>query len=173
MVTEVDITTAEQLKVFFDHLCNREYSNLLDIGCGKDSKLIKDIKCNNRTGIEVFEPYFDQTKSTKFYQTLMFGDVRNIISNFRDNTFDLVLAIDFIEHLDKQTGKSILKEIERVAARQIMLFTPYKFYHQDPYEENPYQEHKSGWEPDDFEGYNVYLLPKMHGTGAMVINKSR
>lgn len=171
MFTQVNIETAEGLKILFDNLCNKEYTNLLDLGCGKDPKLIKDIKCKERWGVEIFEPYFQQIKSKAFYDIHVLGDIRAVVRGIGDNRFDLVTGIDLVEHFSKEAGIELLKEIDRVAKREILLFTPYKFYHQDAYEENPYQEHKSGWDENDFLGFNVYLLPKMHGTGAMVLHK--
>lgn len=171
LFTQVNVDTAEGLKVLFDNLCNKEYTNLLDVGCGRDPKLIKDIKAKERWGIEIFEPAFDEIKSKKFYDIHIFGDVRTVLRGIGDNRFDLVTGIDLIEHFDKQIGIDVLKELDRVAKKEILLFTPYKFYHQDAYEGNPYQEHKSGWDENDFPGFDVYLLPKMHGTGAMVLHK--
>ena len=65
-----------------------------------------------------------------------------------------------IEHLRKKDGVQLLRTMERVARKKIIILTPNEFCHQDHYDQNPYQHHKSGWNKRDFEkfGYKVYGL---------------
>jgi hypothetical protein len=77
-----------------------------------------------------------------------------------DKSVDSVFALDVIEHLDKSDGLTFLAEAERVARRQVVIFTPLGFYPQfypDPTQPDrwgmhggQWQEHHSGWEPGDF-----------------------
>jgi len=77
-----------------------------------------------------------------------------------DKSVDAVLALDFIEHLRKEEGERFLQEAERLAKRQIVLFTPLGFYPQGVLESRldrwgldggEWQAHRSGWSPADFD----------------------
>jgi hypothetical protein len=71
-----------------------------------------------------------------------------------------VFALDFIEHLEKQDGVRMLREAQRVARRQIVVYTPLGFFPQsydDPHKTDRWgmdggywQTHRSGWDYDDF-----------------------
>jgi hypothetical protein len=74
---------------------------------------------------------------------------------------DTVFALDFIEHLEKSEGSAFLREAERVARRQIVVYTPLGFYPQT-YEDSEkpdrwgmdggfWQTHRSGWHIEDFD----------------------
>jgi hypothetical protein len=82
------------------------------------------------------------------------------IGLFPDKSVDTVFALDFIEHLDKPDGLRMLREAERVARRQIVVYTPNGFYpqsYEDPRKPDRWgmdgglwQTHRSGWAPEDF-----------------------
>jgi len=76
-----------------------------------------------------------------------------------DNSVDSIFLLDVIEHLQKEDGRRLIGEMERVARRQIVVFTPLGFMPQHVEDGRPdawglsgakMQEHKSGWTPDDF-----------------------
>jgi hypothetical protein len=83
-----------------------------------------------------------------------------VIGMLPDKSVDTVFALDFIEHLEKEDGLRMLREAERVARRQVVVYTPHGFFPQsydDP--EKPdrwgmdggyWQTHRSGWDFDDF-----------------------
>ncbi len=77
--------------------------------------------------------------------------------------FDLVTALDVLEHLEKSEGEKMLDHFEEVANRLIIIFTPQGFLPQG--NEQGFEGlnvHKSGWELEDFvkRGYVTYLTPK-------------
>ncbi len=83
-----------------------------------------------------------------------------------DKSVDSVYALDVIEHLKKEDGLKLLKEAERVARQQILIYTPLGFYPQSYKEQNKadrwgmgggyWQTHRSGWHPEDFgEGWEL------------------
>ncbi|HEX7956093.1 MAG TPA: methyltransferase domain-containing protein [Pyrinomonadaceae bacterium] len=77
-----------------------------------------------------------------------------------DKSVDTVFALDFIEHLEKEDGLRMLREAERVARRQVVVYTPDGFYpqhYEDPSKPDRWgmdggfwQTHRSGWKTDDF-----------------------
>lgn len=77
-----------------------------------------------------------------------------------DRSVDTVIAGDVIEHLVKGEGWDFLREAQRIAKQQVIIFTPLGFYPQC-YDGVPrkdrwgmdgghWQTHRSGWEPKDF-----------------------
>ena len=77
-----------------------------------------------------------------------------------DKSVDTVFALDFIEHLEKEDGFRMLREAERVARCQIVVYTPLGFFPQsydDPAKPDRWgmdggywQTHRSGWNLEDF-----------------------
>ena len=76
---------------------------------------------------------------------------------FADGSYDVVTALDVIEHLPKEGGLALLDELERVCRGQVVVLTPYGFMEQPPYPDQPWMEHQSGWWPRDFadRGYRT------------------
>jgi SAM-dependent methyltransferase len=83
------------------------------------------------------------------------GDVRYL--PFADRSFDIVICLEVLEHLEKTDGEKLLKELERVAAKQLILSTPMGKYQQGVFDGNPHQEHKHIWNPADMKekGYKL------------------
>lgn len=89
-----------------------------------------------------------------------------------DNSVDSVFLIDVIEHLEKEEGRQVILESERVAREQVVIFTPLGFMPQ--HMENgdadgwglggsAVQEHRSGWEPEDFSpAWSFYICKDFH-----------
>ncbi|HEX7976115.1 MAG TPA: class I SAM-dependent methyltransferase [Anaerolineales bacterium] len=90
-----------------------------------------------------------------------------------DQSVDTVIALDMIEHLEKADGLRLLREAERVARRQVAIFTPLGFYPQSC--ESPdgidrwgmdgaaWQAHRSGWLPEDFgPGWDFVVCEAYH-----------
>jgi hypothetical protein len=92
-------------------------------------------------------------KRRRVYDDLILADARYL--PFRSRSVDTVLAFDLIEHLNKNKGKSLIKSLETIACRQVIILTPVGFLSQWCSESNPYQAHRSGWSPRDFKGYYV------------------
>lgn len=82
------------------------------------------------------------------------------LAALHDNSVDSIFLLDVIEHLEKEVGRKVISEIERVAAKQAVIFTPLGFMPQHMEAGEPdgwglsggeMQEHKSGWLPEDFD----------------------
>ena len=75
-----------------------------------------------------------------------------------------------IEHLEKEEGIRMLKEMERVARKKIILTTPNGFLPVDTGpEDNPEEEHISGWKVIDFkgQGFEVFGLNELKFFGEL------
>ena len=73
---------------------------------------------------------------------------REALSGWPDGAVDSVIALDVIEHLDKDEGYYFLGTVRRLARVQVVLFTPLGYMPQDT--GNPWQLHRSGWLPEEF-----------------------
>jgi len=103
---------------------------------------------------------------------LLQGRAEELLPIFSDNSVDSVMLLDFIEHLPKETGSSVIAEAERIAREQIVVFTPLGFMEQhiEDGEKDAWglsgghlQEHLSGWTPDDFgSDWDFYICEQFH-----------
>ncbi len=142
-------------------LLSRELSGMksvLDVGCGARSPLAKVPKTFRSVGVDIFEESIQKSKRAHIHDEYVRSDVAQIGEKFRSKSFDAVVALDLIEHLTKDEGEKLILSMERVARKKVIIMTPNGFYMQEPYEANPYQVHKSGWETDDFtkRGFKVW-----------------
>ncbi|HSX40807.1 MAG TPA: class I SAM-dependent methyltransferase [Candidatus Saccharimonadales bacterium] len=150
--------------------------SVLDIGCGDDSPLRRVKKTFSSHGVDAFAPSIKKSKAKKIHDTYTTSDLLKIDKLFKPNSFDAVIALDVIEHFDKKTAKVLIKKMEKIARKKIILLTPNGFYPQDAYGNNPWQVHKCGWSKKEFEdlGYKVYGLrgPKfLRGDYATILYK--
>lgn len=136
---------------------------VLDIGCGIKPQTFFVPRVH--ICIEPFKQYRDVIKPLFPNEThfiFLKKDALEAIKTLDDNSVDTVFVIDLIEHLEKENGKLLLEEADRVARKQIIVFTPLGFYpmHYKKGENDAWgldgiemQEHKSGWLPEDFGEY--------------------
>jgi len=140
-------------------------SSALDVGCGGRCWTLRDLGVSNTTGLEAYEPAFREAQRLKTHDHLIQGDARELDWRFEPGQFDACIAIDVIEHLSKEDGLSLLRQMEQVALRRVVLFTPNGFLPQDHRVPGDLQAHLSGWEPTEMidRGYRVsgLLGPKV------------
>lgn len=155
---------------------------LLDIGCGiRPQQLIRPavhICC------EPFAQYADkllhmtenlgggQLPHDRHYIVVRAGWAE-AIKLFPSQSVDTVCLLDVIEHLKKDEGRELLQATEALARRQLVLFTPLGFMPQDcsggkdgwGLDGADWQQHKSGWTPDDFDAsWDTYTFKNFHTT---------
>lgn len=132
--------------------------SVLDVGCGSWSPMVHVNKSFYSVGIDIHKPSIDEIKKKKIHDSYVVGDVLKLGKYFKEKSFDAVIALDVIEHFKKKEGLHLIKQMEKIARKKVIIFTPYGFTIQHPSKDNPFQEHKSGWLIDDFVKmrYNVY-----------------
>lgn len=132
--------------------------SVLDVGCGRNSPLAKIKKNFYSFGIDVFEPSIKESKKTKIHDKYKVGNILKLNLLFKPKSFDVVMALDVVEHFKKKEGLQLIKDIENIAKKKVIIFTPFGFTQQHPYDGNPFQSHKSGWNISELEemGYKVY-----------------
>lgn len=100
-----------------------------------------------------------------------------VVENFPEKSVDTVILVDVIEHLEKEEGKRLLALTSKIARKQVIIFTPYGFmpqHHDDGKDAwglggGDWQEHKSGWFPEDFEGkgWSFYVAKEFHAEDSL------
>lgn len=136
-----------------EHLRNElmDCKTVLDLGCGRNSP-IQYISIPYTMGVEVFDPYLAESRAKGIHNEYVKYDVRKI--EFKENSFDAVLALDLLEHLTKKEGINLIKKMEKIAKKKVIIFTPNGFLFQEEYDENIWQTHKSGWAVKELKDLN-------------------
>ncbi len=124
-------------------------SHVLDIGCG----------------IKTHSNYSHNTTTIDAWDKLE-PDIRLDVTKeklpFKENSFDIITMIDFIEHLDKESGENLLVQCKEIARDKIIIYTPLFFDDNSRNVENPscwaygnpYDYHRSVWSlEEDFAGW--------------------
>lgn len=137
---------------------DKESRSILDVGCGQGRPMVF---LNRRhrflaVGIDIFRPYLREAGALSAYDALVQGDARYL--PFRPRSFDIVLLIEILEHLERAEGLALIKVLEQIARRQVLISTPVGQHEQHEYDSNPWQEHRHIWEPQQLRalGYRVY-----------------
>jgi len=141
---------------------------VLDLGCGRNSSL-QHCSVPYSLGVEIFKHYLEESRRKGIHTEYVKADVRKI--EFKPCSFDAILALDVLEHLTKEEGLILIKKMENWARKKIIIFTPNEYLWQNGYDNNPYQEHKSGWGVRDLEkfGFEVFGIigwKKLRGSQA-------
>jgi 2-polyprenyl-3-methyl-5-hydroxy-6-metoxy-1,4-benzoquinol methylase len=98
-------------------------------------------------GIEGYKAYLNPVHDY-CYNEIMIGDALKILPTLLDNSYDLILAIDIVEHFSQIEGLNFLSQLKRVAKKSALISTPKTFIPQDS-NANPYENHRSLWEKAD------------------------
>jgi SAM-dependent methyltransferase len=129
--------------------------SFLELGCGRGSPVKHFSKEFRSAGVDIFKPYIEESRRQGIHNEYFCMDVRKL--KFKPKSFDAVLALDLIEHLTKKEGEKLLKDMEKIAKKRVIVFTPNGFLKQEAYEGDEYQTHKSGWTVSEMKdrGYRV------------------
>lgn len=108
-------------------------------------------------GIEGYAGYFTPVHEY-VYNRILVGDALQMLATIPDATYELVLAIDILEHFEKDQGFAFLRELQRVSRGAVLVSTPQDFHHQEV-EANPLENHRSHWEEQDLRnaGFAEFL----------------
>jgi SAM-dependent methyltransferase len=130
---------------------------ILDVGCGRGSPIRAFSKNFYSVGVDLFKPALLESKNKRIHDDYVLADITNLC--FKPNFFDAVLALDVIEHLEKTKGFRLIKTMENLAKKKVVIITPNGFLHQGVRSNNVFQVHLSGWTVNDLKG----LKYKVHG----------
>ncbi len=104
---------------------NRQDLNILDVGCGTGLNMQYLAKYGTATGVDL-SPVALKFCQERGHHRLVMAPMEHL--PFADNSFDLITALDIVEHLDDDLAG--LKEIQRVlkpGGRAVILVPAYMF----------------------------------------------
>jgi cyclopropane fatty-acyl-phospholipid synthase-like methyltransferase len=129
--------------------------SVLDLGCGRHSMVPIIPKSIHTTGVEWFREHYEEAKRSGRHTRYLHADITQV--DFEGKSFDAVVMLDVLEHLDKEAGERLLAKMERWARKKIVIFTPNGFVHQEEFANNPLMAHRSGWTAPELRrlGYRV------------------
>lgn len=112
-------------------------------------------RIGHAVGVDGYRPALEASRQRGVHDEYMEADITRLELPAR--SFDAVLMMDLIEHLDRDDGDRLIERMIAVAARKLIVFTPNGFVEQNEYDDNPLQVHRSGWSVADFErrGFRV------------------
>ncbi len=84
------------------------------------------------------------------YNHIIIGNALEILPTLPDQSYQLILAIDILEHLTTDEGFTFLSHVKRITQKTALISTPKEFIPQEVVA-NPYENHRSLWTRDDLE----------------------
>ena len=136
-------------------------NTVLDVGCGIIQAL-DGLKCKSYLGLDVWLQYLEQVKNR--YSVIKM-DVKNDLYQFLDNSFDVVVSLDLVEHLTQQEAWQVIYHTKRIARDKVIIFTPSKFETNDEAVKNawglggcPYQKHQCLLTRQQFEENSFIMI---------------
>lgn len=123
-------------------------STVLDIGCGPDSPIQHCAKDKYTVGVEPYKPYLKISQKKKIHNKYLNKKIEDL--DFPKNSFDAIILIDVIEHMDKKAGLTLMKKLDKWATKKIIMTTPNGYFSMGEIDGNSYQAHRSGWTVSDF-----------------------
>jgi len=108
-------------------------------------------------GVEAFPTYVTPVHDY-VYNQMHIGDALNVLPTLSDKDYELVMAIDILEHFEKEEGLFFLEQLKRLSCKSVLVSTPKEFIHQEV-EANPYENHRSFWMKDDLKnaGFTQFI----------------
>ncbi len=128
---------------------------MCEVGCGLSSP-IQWLELKRVVGVDRYAPALAEARRRGAYDELQLCDVRDIGRRLAPKQFNACVALDVIEHLTKEEGRQLLCDMERLASKKVIVFTPNGFLPQTGTGED-FQTHLSGWETGEMQslGYKV------------------
>ena len=106
-----------------DLIASKKVDSILDVGCGEGFTLnrLKEHGIGKRLeGVEYLKDAIELGKKTYPYIKIKQGDIYKL--PYEDNSFDLVLCTEVLEHLDDP--QKALKELIRVSNKYLVVSVP-------------------------------------------------
>lgn len=149
--------------------CLVSAETVLDVGAGiRPQKLVK-AKLH-----QCIEPHGEYAAVLrKMGKTVIEASAQQAMAHFPSASRDAVIMLDFVEHLTKGESQRVIKDALRIARKQVVVLTPLGYMPQtcaadapDPWglHGNVWQEHRSAWSVEDFDGWEVYVCENFHTT---------
>ena len=144
-----------------DAIVKLDATSVLDVGCGQGKYLSTlPAQVTTRWGVDANAREIGHIVGPRLAAAVI-ATAEDFLPRVQSKSFDVVIALDFIEHLDQDTSRAVVVHMRRICRSAVLVFTPKGFvengdqYH-DP-ESRYLQTHRCGWLPKDLEdlGFSV------------------
>lgn len=148
----------------------KDCDTLMDIGCGIRPQNM--VRCKRHICVEPHGEYAEILKKNH-YEVIQ----KKALEALDEFEFvDTIFALDVIEHMEREDGEAFLKKAVSKAKSQVVVFTPLGFMPQEETGETDawglhgqeFQRHRSGWVPDDFPGWKLFVRTKGKAYGEFI-----
>lgn len=96
---------------------------VLDVGCGI-MQGSDDLLCKSMLGCDIFPKYLNKIKNK--WNTVILG--AHELDRFVDESYDFVICLDVVEHLERELALKVLDELKRIARKKVIVYTPSEFH---------------------------------------------
>ena len=96
---------------------------VVSLGCGILQELW-GLKCKSFLGMDIYEPYVNKLKLAGI--NVVLADATTY--DFKDDRFDIVLALDVLEHLSHEDAIDLIKKMKSIANKKVIVYTPKNFF---------------------------------------------
>jgi ubiquinone/menaquinone biosynthesis C-methylase UbiE len=130
---------------------------VLDIGGGSGlfwAEILQRYPSLKLTIVDPFEIGLLQDYSHERIQRLWQEELPSI----SDESYDIVTAIDLLEHLPKHEARLLLYQAQRVSRGAVVAYTPNGFLWQPPSVNNAFNAHISGWSFGDLKEFGFRFV---------------
>jgi SAM-dependent methyltransferase len=138
-------------------------NSVLDVGCGS-APTLRQLGVAHCVGLEGYQPAVEEARRRNTQDEIIHGNAGDLTRLFQPRQFDACIAMDVIEHLPKEAGLKLMRDMELIAKKKVVFFTPSGFLPQSHSANDDLEEHLSGWEAEEMSrhGYRVFgmLGPK-------------
>lgn len=142
---------------------------VLDLGCGMGAagEFLNPKKNHEFIGIDIYEPYLKICKKKGNYRKIIRADITKF--EIQKKSFDVVLLLQVIEHLDKKAGENLIRKATKAAKKCVIVSVPNGYCSQKKYDGSIYHKHTSTWIASDLRQLDF----KVYGQGLKIIYGSR
>ncbi len=136
---------------------DKKAQTILDIGCndGITMLFLNRRKQYHATGMDISSEAIRMASARKTHDKYITGNILDL--SFDENSYDLVLCMQMLEHLTKEDGYKLIDKMEKIARRQVIITTTVGFHELLNHPETSGADHQSGWTIEEFRkrGYKV------------------
>lgn len=136
-----------------------------------------NLRCKSTLGCDLWEDYLKI--ANRYWPVIKLG--MNELDKFIDGSFDVVLCIDVLEHLELQEALKAIDHMKRISRKKVIIYTPSQFLTNEEHIENawglglnPYQHHKCFLEPEMIKNLGFEIsFPEPDRNTLGIFNKSK
>jgi len=148
-------------RLIIDFILNINVEKFIDIGpgFGKYGKIMKHYKPDvKRIGVEIEPDYIENFKLKDIYDEVLCMPGIGLIDNKLDETYDVAIIGDCIEHMRKSEGIDLINFLV-YRCKYLLVVYPIE-YLQGTCDGYKYEAHISVWSEHDFKGFDYMAITR-------------